>query len=69
MRIAPDGTVADVIDTPVANPTTCAFGGADLKTLYFTSAGEQRLGEESMEGALFSMQVETPGLFSTPFRL
>lgn len=69
VRIAPDGTVADVIDTPVANPTTCAFGGADLKTLYFTSAGEQRLGEESMEGALFSMQVETPGLFSTPFRL
>jgi len=69
VRIAPDGTVADVIDTPVVNPTTCAFGGPDLKTLYFTSAGERGSGEETIEGALFSMQVETPGLLSTPFRL
>lgn len=69
VRISPDGTIADVIDTPVANPTTCTFGGPDGKTLYFTSAGEWFSDAGSVEGSLFSFQVETPGLPSMPFRL
>jgi len=68
-RFAPDGSVDLVIDVPVPNPTTCAFGGPDLRTLYFTSAGEgtQRGGPE--DGGLFSMRVPVRGLETTPFRL
>ena len=69
VRFAPDGSLDLVIDTPVSNPTTCAFGGPDLRTFYFTSAGEgmQRGGDE--DGGLFSMRALVPGLPTTPFRL
>lgn len=36
-RYAPDGTLDRRIPVPVANPTSVAFGGADLDTLYVTS--------------------------------
>ena len=38
VRVAPDGKVDRVVDMPVDNITTCTFGGADLKTLYITTA-------------------------------
>lgn len=38
LRITPDGKVDREIELPVANPTCCAFGGADYGTLYVTSA-------------------------------
>ena len=38
IRFAPDGSVDRVIDLPVTQPTSCVFGGPDLKTLYITSA-------------------------------
>lgn len=69
LRIAPDGTVVQVIDTPVNNPTTCAFGAEAMKTLIFTSAGEHRAAEDDNEGSLFCLDVNTSGLPSTPFRL
>ncbi|NGN69035.1 SMP-30/gluconolactonase/LRE family protein [Streptomyces sp. A7024] len=37
-RYAPDGSLDRTIDLPVARPTACAFGGADLTDLYITSA-------------------------------
>lgn len=37
-RYAPDGAVDRVVAVPVARPTSCVFGGADLSTLYVTSA-------------------------------
>ena len=37
-RYAPDGRLDRQIDLPVSCPTKCAFGGADLDTLYITSA-------------------------------
>jgi sugar lactone lactonase YvrE len=69
VRFAPDGSVANVIDTPTRNPTTCTFGSKDLRTLYFTSAGEGRGDGDSFEGALFALEMTTPGLPITPFRL
>ena len=68
VRLAPDGTVDLIIDTTVPNPTTCAFGGPDWKTLYFSSAGEgtQRGGVE--DGGLFSMRTHVAGLPATSFR-
>ena len=69
IRIAPDGAVVDVVDTPVKNPTTCAFGGAAMRTLFFSSAGEDRAAQGGDEGSLFALELETPGLPTTPFRL
>ncbi len=65
IRVAPDGRVDRTVRLPVQNPTTCAFGGTDLATLYITSA---RSGER-LSGSVFSL---TPGPKGTPaarFRL
>jgi sugar lactone lactonase YvrE len=44
----------------------CAFGGSDLKTLYVTSARQQRNAEElarlPQSGGIFAMRVDVPGL-------
>jgi sugar lactone lactonase YvrE len=37
-RYTPDGTIDRVIEMPVRTLTSCAFGGADLGTVYMTSA-------------------------------
>ena len=38
VRYAPDGRIDRVVDLPVSQPTSCMFGGPDLRTLYVTSA-------------------------------
>lgn len=51
--------------TPAMCPTMCAFGGPDLRTLYVTSARQQRPDDElaryPMSGSVFSMRVDVPG--------
>jgi len=37
-RYRPDGSIERVVETPCRSPTSCAFGGDDLGTLFFTSA-------------------------------
>ena len=37
-RIGPDGKLRGTVEIGVPNVTTCVFGGADLRTLYITSA-------------------------------
>jgi sugar lactone lactonase YvrE len=65
LRIAPDGRVDRVLEMPVASPTTCAFGGPDLKTLYITSARSA----EQYSGSVFSIRVEAGGAGEGQFRL
>src|SRR5258708_8461134 len=36
-RYAPDGTLDRVLTVPAAYPTSCAFGGPDLRDLYITT--------------------------------
>ena len=47
-------------------PTMCAFGGADLRTLYVTTARQQRddaeLARLPQTGGIFAMRVDVPGL-------
>jgi sugar lactone lactonase YvrE len=47
-------------------PTMPCFGGADLKTLYITTARENRPSAEltlqPLAGCVMSMRVEVPGL-------
>ena len=64
-RFAPDGSVDRVIDLPCHQPTSCAFGGPDLKTLYITSArfglpADRR--DHPEEGALYAISTEVAGL-------
>ena len=47
---SPDGQLAQYIPVPEDTITNCAFGGADMRTLYVT-AGK----------TLFQWRVETPG--------
>lgn len=56
-RIRPDGTVDRLVSLPVLKPTTCAFGGTDLRTLFITSARS----DEQLSGSLFSLSVDVPG--------
>lgn len=67
-RIAPDGTIATIIETPVTNPTTCTFVADEKGTLVFTSAGDARPHGCSPE-SLFAFESGVRGLPVTPFVL
>jgi sugar lactone lactonase YvrE len=62
VRISPEGNVDRLIELPFSNPTTCTFGGEDLRTLYITSARVAAGPNDVGAGGLFKMRVETPGL-------
>lgn len=64
VRLAPDGSIDTRIDLPAKNPTSCAFGGDDLKMLFVTSArfGVADSDLDDDQGALFAINVDTPGL-------
>ena len=70
-RYAPDGTLDRTIQIPVAKPTCCAFGGADLGTLYITTSrlgeSEERLAREPAAGGLFAVRPGVTGLVDAPF--
>jgi sugar lactone lactonase YvrE len=65
VRVAPDGSVDRVIEMPVKNITTCTFGGADLKTLYVTTAASPN---QRLAGGLFAIQCEVRGQPENRFR-
>ncbi|HWJ74821.1 MAG TPA: SMP-30/gluconolactonase/LRE family protein [Kaistia sp.] len=69
VRIAPDGSIDRVIDMPVTNPTTCAFGGPELKTLYVTSASIFTPETERLAGSVFSMESSVAGLPENRFTI
>jgi sugar lactone lactonase YvrE len=66
LRLSPAGETLAAFAVPAMCPTMCAFGGADLKTLYVTSARQQRPDDElarlPQSGGIFAMQVDVPGL-------
>ena len=66
IRFAPDGSVDARIDLPVTNPTSCCFGGEDLRTLYVTSARfgmtQAELAANPAEGALIALATDVEGL-------
>lgn len=71
-RVSPKGEVEAAVELPVAQVTSCALGGADLRTLYVTSA-RQRMDEaallrEPAAGSLFAVAVPTAGLREPEFR-
>jgi xylono-1,5-lactonase len=64
-RFSPGGELLDVIQMPVAQPTSCTFGGADLKRLFITSAStgipESAAGGD-LAGAVFAVDLDVGGL-------
>jgi sugar lactone lactonase YvrE len=61
LRLLPDGTVDREIALPVSQPTMPAFGGANMKTLFVTSAC-QKLSESALRAQPFAgglLAVET----------
>jgi sugar lactone lactonase YvrE len=60
------GVVVDELALPVRCPTMPCFGGADLRTLYITTARHGRaaaeLAAEPWAGAVLSVQMEVAGL-------
>ena len=66
LRFAPDGALKQEIELPVRCPTMPCFGGADLKTLYVTTARENRpaeeLAREPLAGCVLRLRVDVAGL-------
>jgi sugar lactone lactonase YvrE len=69
VRLAPDGTVDRVVEMPVQNITTCAFGGPDLKTLFITTASIEAPAGNRLAGSLFALKVTVPGLAENRFKV
>lgn len=62
-RFAPNGEVDRVIPMPTAQITKCAFGGADFRTLWITSAaiGLDR-DKDEFAGDLFRVDLDIAGM-------
>jgi sugar lactone lactonase YvrE/DNA-binding IclR family transcriptional regulator len=72
VRHAPDGRLDRVVHLPVPRPTSCAFGGPDLRTLYVTSArvrlSAAQLAEAPLSGSVFALDPGgAQGLPDHPF--
>jgi L-arabinonolactonase len=65
-RYAPDGRLDRAVRMPVQRPTTCMFGGADLATLYVTSARmdltDAALAGQPQAGGVFALEPGARGL-------
>jgi sugar lactone lactonase YvrE len=66
-RYSPSGTLDAVISLPAAQVSSCAFGGADLDTLFITTSAEGLASPEPEAGALFAVRPGVRGLPTLPF--
>jgi len=64
-RITPAGTLDRIVEVPATNPTACCFGGANMDTLYVTSAryglNSTQLAAEPCAGGVFAVRTDVPG--------
>jgi Gluconolactonase len=67
-RYRPDGTLALRLSLPVEHPTSCTFGGEDLRVLYITSARrgiEGNARPTPQAGGLWAVRLDVAGLPET----
>ena len=65
VKIAPNGSIVQKIPLPAKAPTMLCFGGADLKTLIITTAGnrpESELAHYPANGHILKIQVSVAGI-------
>jgi sugar lactone lactonase YvrE len=71
VRYAPGGEIDRIVPLPVDHPSSCAFGGADLATLYITSArwllADEALARQPWAGGLMAFEPGVRGLALPPF--
>jgi len=71
IRLTPDGIVDQEINVPVSCPTMVAFGGVDMKKLFFTSyrgdSTEQNSKDDALSGGVFSLDTKYKGIEEVPF--
>ena len=72
-RYAPDGTLLAHVDFPCARVTKLAFGGADLRTAYVTTArvglDHEALAAQPLAGGLFAFAAPAAGRVLPAVRL
>ncbi|MBW6422876.1 SMP-30/gluconolactonase/LRE family protein [Rhizobium sp. XQZ8] len=65
-RFTPDGRLDRLIEVPASRVTMCAFGGADYRTLFITTAHEGMSAEERAAephaGDIFAIELDVAGL-------
>lgn len=65
VRISPSGDVETVLELPVPNITSVAFGGADFDTLFIATAREnlteEQLQEHPTSGGIYAIRTSTAG--------
>jgi xylono-1,5-lactonase len=78
-RLDPEGGVDRVIDMPARQPTSCAFGGPDMRTLLVTTGSvefrdgewvymsEEGFAEQPTAGGLFAIELDVRGLPEATF--
>jgi sugar lactone lactonase YvrE len=70
-RYGPDGSLDKEIALPLTNPTCPAFGGADLRTMYITTARHrltaEQLDREPNAGAVLQLDVGVAGVLPHRF--
>jgi len=70
-RYSPSGKLDRVVELPVSQPTSCTFGGADLRDLYITTAAQRlppaKLAQEPHAGGLFRCRPGPAGLPADTF--
>jgi sugar lactone lactonase YvrE len=57
----PWGKLVATVELPVANVTSCAFGGPDLSTLYVTTARREATAEQPHAGEVFAVETTARG--------
>jgi sugar lactone lactonase YvrE len=66
LRLSPQGAVLQDLALPARCPTMPCFGGADLRTLYVTTASAGRPDDElqalPLSGQVLQLRVDVPGL-------
>ena len=70
VRLSPEGEIMEEVHVPAKCPTMVAFGGKDLKTVFVTSVGNrpaEELEEFPHSGAVFSFEVDVPGMVENRF--
>jgi sugar lactone lactonase YvrE len=66
VRYAPDGAIDTIVPMPVQQPSSCAFGGEDMTTLFVTSAWDElpmgARASQPLAGGLFAIETGVKGL-------
>ncbi len=70
LKITPEGKLDQVVELPVPRPTSCAFGGDDLRTLFVTSSTngltQAQLAQAQLSGSVFAIHGAGQGLGVPP---